>query len=273
MKKSTPGWFLILAVLLSSLPATAQEGSERGESASRAVNINIGSSGGGLDNNALQDIRKLLGKAVASGTVDDFVVFSPRVGGPIPIEGGLSACAEKGFNASETKFAAFVSQLHSIHPRSGPFSMLSLRQNANRRALPFPSLVAVSREACVPGRSIIVISSPVSASCPMRKASAKRGRLFAHENSGRFAVVTAKPTGTPVPQRLQESRWSTRGNAKRQNHCRAVESQDVRAPRAKPAWMTRPTIATRNAAGRIARADARANNARPGGSHISIGLC
>ena len=121
MKKSTRGWFLILAVLLGSLPATAQEGSERGEPASRAVNINIGSSGGGLDNNALQDVRKLVGKAVASGAIDDFVVYSPRVGGPIPIEGGLSACAEKGFTASETKFAAFVSQLRSIRPRPGTF--------------------------------------------------------------------------------------------------------------------------------------------------------
>ena len=273
MKKSTPGWFLILAVLLSSLPATAQEGSERGEPASRAVNINIGSSGGGLDNNALQDIRKLLGKAVASGTVDDFVVFSPRVGGPSQLKAGYLLVPRKGLTLQKRNSPRSSASCIPSTRGPGPFSMLSLRQNANRRALPFPSLVAVSREACVPGRSIIVISSPVSASCPMRKASAKRGRLFAHENSGRFAVVTAKPTGTPVPQRLQESRWSTRGNAKRQNHCRAVESQDVRAPRAKPAWMTRPTIATRNAAGRIARADARANNARPGGSHISIGLC
>ena len=73
----------------------------------------------------------------------------------------------------------------------GPFSMLSLRQNANRRALPFPSLVAASREAC-PGRAHYCNFEPGRASCPMRKASAKRGRLFAHESSGRFAGVTAK---------------------------------------------------------------------------------
>src|SRR4051812_17426608 len=84
----------------------------------------------------------------------------------------------------------------------------------------------------------------------MRKASAKPGPPFARENSGRFAVVTAKPTGTPVPQQLQEFRWSTRGNVERQNLWRAAESQEPVARRARPAWMTRPTIVTLNAAGR-----------------------
>ena len=126
MKKNSCSFFLILALLPGSLPAIAKEGSAGAESANRAVNMNLGSSGGRLDDNALQAIRKLVGKAVVTGTIDDFIVYSPRQGGPIPIEGGLSACAEKGFNASETKFAELVSQMRSIHPRPGTFLNVEL---------------------------------------------------------------------------------------------------------------------------------------------------
>jgi len=125
MKKVTCS-LLTAAVLLSSLSVIAQEGPERGEPANQAVNINLGNSGGGLDNKALRSVRKLAGNAVAASTVDNFVVYSPRVGGPIPIEGGLSACAEKGFNVSPKKFNAFVSQLRSIRPRPGTFLNVEL---------------------------------------------------------------------------------------------------------------------------------------------------
>jgi hypothetical protein len=70
----------------------------------------------------------LVGKAITANTVDTFAVYSPRVGGPIPIEGGLSACAEAGFNASPQKFNAFVSQLRSIHPRPGTFLNVELTE-------------------------------------------------------------------------------------------------------------------------------------------------
>lgn len=127
MKKIRYSLILALSVVvLSSMPVLAQEDAERDEGSNRAVNINLGNSGAGLDNDALRSIRKLAGKAVASGVIDSFVVYSPRAGGPVPIEGGLSACAEQGFGAPAKKFSAFVSQLRGIHPRPGTFLNVEL---------------------------------------------------------------------------------------------------------------------------------------------------
>jgi len=125
---------LIGSALLHGMIALAEERPERADlmradSANRgAVNITLGNSGGGLDDAALQAVRKLVGKAVIANTIDTFSVYSPRAGGPIPIEGGLSACAEAGFNASSQKFNAFVSQLRSIQPRSGTFLNVELTE-------------------------------------------------------------------------------------------------------------------------------------------------
>ncbi|MDZ7953050.1 hypothetical protein [Nostoc sp. DedQUE09] len=107
---------IVGAILSISAPAVAE---------SRAVNISIGSIGGSLDNAALQTIRQVIGSAVGNSTVDKFVVYSPRVGS-IPIEGGLSACAEAGFGISNTTFNAFIQQLRSINPKSGTFYNLEL---------------------------------------------------------------------------------------------------------------------------------------------------
>jgi hypothetical protein len=111
MKKFT-SLIIVGAVLSISAPAFAE---------SRAVNISIGSIGSSLDNAALRTIRQVIGFGVATGTVDKFIVFSPRVGSPIPIEGGLSACAEAGFGINNTKFNAFIQELRSIKPKPGTF--------------------------------------------------------------------------------------------------------------------------------------------------------
>jgi hypothetical protein len=111
MKKFT--CFIIVGAVLSiSAPAFAEN---------RAVNISVGSIGGALDNAALRTIRQVIGFAVGTSTVDKFIVYSPTVGSPIPIEGGLSACAEAGFGTSNTKFNAFIQQLRSINPKPGTF--------------------------------------------------------------------------------------------------------------------------------------------------------
>lgn len=115
--------FLIGSALLNIAPAFAED---RADPANRAVNISLGSAGGPLDNAALRSIRKLVGKAITADTVDTFAVYSPRVGGPIPIEGGLSACAEAAFGATPKQFNAFVSQLRAIHPRAGTFLNVEL---------------------------------------------------------------------------------------------------------------------------------------------------
>lgn len=104
--------FLAASLLTISAPAFAQSG---------AVNINIGSIGGPLDNAALRTVRQVIGHAVASGTVDTFLVYSPRADSPIPIEGGLSACAEAGFNIPNETFDLFVQELLTIRPQEGTF--------------------------------------------------------------------------------------------------------------------------------------------------------
>jgi hypothetical protein len=101
---------LIASAFWLSLPAFAED---------RAVKIDVVSDGRGIDAIALRTARQIIGHAVASGTVDTFIVYSPRVGGPIPIEGGLSACAEAGFGSTMKAFGAFVEQLRSIHPQPG----------------------------------------------------------------------------------------------------------------------------------------------------------
>jgi len=108
---------IVGAILSISAPAYAE---------SRAVNISIGSTGGALDDAALRTVRQVIGFAVGTGTVDKFIVYSPRSGSPIPIEGGLSACAEAGFGITDAKFKAFIQQLRSITPRSGTFLNVEL---------------------------------------------------------------------------------------------------------------------------------------------------
>ncbi|MBN4004730.1 hypothetical protein [Nostoc sp. LPT] len=116
MKKFT-SLMIVGAVLSITAPAFAEN---------RAVNISIGSIGGALDNAALQTIRQVIGFAVGTSTVDKFIVYSPRAGSPIAIEGGLSACAEAGFGISNTRFNAFIQQLRSINPKSGTFYNVEL---------------------------------------------------------------------------------------------------------------------------------------------------
>jgi len=61
-----------------------------------------------------------------------FVVYCPKVGGPIQKEGGLSACAEAGFNADKQKFYSFINELlfvklaFSLRSRSVKTHTLSL---------------------------------------------------------------------------------------------------------------------------------------------------
>jgi hypothetical protein len=123
MKKFT--CFIIVGAVLSiSAPAFAEN---------RAVNISVGSIGGALDNAALRTIRQVIGFAVGTSTVDKFIVYSPTVGSPIPIEGGLSACAEAGFGTSNTKFNAFIQQLRSINPKPGTFYNIELTASCKQK--------------------------------------------------------------------------------------------------------------------------------------------
>jgi hypothetical protein len=129
MSKLGFGVFLIGAAVLGITPTFAAQGEGgggSGDTANRAVNINLGSTGGALDSAAVISVRKTVGKAISEETVDTFAVYSPRVGGPIQIEGGLSACAEAGFSSKPGDFKAFVKRLRDIRPRAGTFLNVEL---------------------------------------------------------------------------------------------------------------------------------------------------
>ena len=94
--------------------------------ADRAVNVNIGGTGGAVDVASVQKVRKVIGHAIADSTVDTLYVYSPRKGGPVPIEGGFSACAELGYGTSPGRFDDFIQQLRAINPPSGTFYQVDL---------------------------------------------------------------------------------------------------------------------------------------------------
>ena len=125
--KKFAGVFLFTTAVLGSALVFAQQregregGGASGDSANRAVDINLGSTGGALDNSALATVRRLVGKAISSEAVDTFIVYSPRIGGPVQIEGGLNACAEAGFSAKPNQFKTFVESLRAVRPRAGTF--------------------------------------------------------------------------------------------------------------------------------------------------------
>jgi hypothetical protein len=121
--KKYAGLLWVWVLMSIAVPALAEN---------RAVTIDIGSIGGALDEAAVRAVRKIVGNAIARGAVDSFLVNSPRAGFPIPIEGGLSACAEAGFGASKTKFNAFVQQLRSIHPKPGTYYNLERTASCER---------------------------------------------------------------------------------------------------------------------------------------------
>jgi len=105
-----------LLLLGSALSISATASAEN-----RAVNIAIGSIGGGYDKAAVQTVRQVIGHAVANQTVDNFIVNAPRPSGPLPAEASFSMCAEAGFSTTDEEFTAFIDQLHSIKPERGTF--------------------------------------------------------------------------------------------------------------------------------------------------------
>lgn len=110
MKKCGLVFAALLAIWLAPLATAAT-----------AVKIDIGSDGRAIDSNAIRTVRGLVALGISNNIVDSFYVFAPRVGGPIPREGGLSACAEKGFTATERRFNAMVARLKAVRARAGTF--------------------------------------------------------------------------------------------------------------------------------------------------------
>ena len=121
--------FLIgtVAVLFITASASAKDDTESTEN--RAVNITVGSTGGVVDNTTLQLVRKAVGSSIAANTVDIFYIYSPRLGGPVSMESGLSACAEAGFNSTPKKFNDLIKQLRSIRPKAGTFLNVELTEH------------------------------------------------------------------------------------------------------------------------------------------------
>ena len=117
--------FIILgAIFLNPVFVSAEK--HAGMGVERAVNVEIGSTGGALDSAALHKVREVIGSAFRKGSADTIYVYSPRIGGPIFREGGMSLCVEAGFSATSEKFNDFIKQLRSIHPATGTFYNVEL---------------------------------------------------------------------------------------------------------------------------------------------------
>ena len=90
-----------------------------------------------------------------------------------------------------------------------------------------------------------------------RKASAKPSPIFARESSVLFVAATARLTGMSAPQLRRECQSSMKGNARNPKSRHAAELPEFPAPKARPAWITRKTIAIPSAVEQIARGFAR----------------
>jgi hypothetical protein len=98
-----------------------------------AVNISVGSNGSGSVGSTIDAVSQLIGDAVMNGIVHKYIVRTPQEGEPIPVEGGLNACAESGVAKSTpekdgsgsppagNEFDHLIQQLRSIQPESGVF--------------------------------------------------------------------------------------------------------------------------------------------------------
>lgn len=99
------GHCIVIALFLSMSTAAIAK--------NRAVEIDIGGIGPGVDDAAYQTVRQVIGYSVANGTIDKFIVSS------YGIEGGFSACAEAAPSVKANILKAFVRQLRTIHPDPG----------------------------------------------------------------------------------------------------------------------------------------------------------
>jgi hypothetical protein len=110
-----------------SLLPNASSFAANGNAAS-AVIISVGSTDDNVDNASLELVRKVVGNAIASDTVDTFDVYYPRADGPTSTKVGLSACAEAGVSSTPREFRNFVEQLRSIRPKPGTFVKVELTE-------------------------------------------------------------------------------------------------------------------------------------------------
>jgi hypothetical protein len=153
MKKCIKVFFVGLLVLTANTSVFAQSPPPPptiplppDDSVSRsAMYINIGSIGSGNVFTTIETVRQIIGHAIGNGVVDNFVVFES----PIPVEGGLTACAEAPVSHDipiveppiptestdviippippvppgpyTTPFEGLVEQLRSIQPEEGVF--------------------------------------------------------------------------------------------------------------------------------------------------------
>ena len=113
--------FLAGFSLLPNTSSFAEDGNTAG-----AVIIRVGSTNDNVDHTSLELVKKAVGNAIASNTVDTFDVYYPRADGPASTKVGLSACAEAGLSSTPREFRNFVEQLRSIRPKPGTFVKVEL---------------------------------------------------------------------------------------------------------------------------------------------------
>ncbi len=97
-----------MKIKVSTLFAVLVMAASGAQAGNRAVQIDINGIGPAIDAAAFDTVKQVVGYAVATGTVDKFIVKG------YGIEGGFSACAQAA--PGPKPFGNFVKQLNSIKP-------------------------------------------------------------------------------------------------------------------------------------------------------------
>ncbi|MEE9354580.1 MAG: hypothetical protein V3U75_03230 [Methylococcaceae bacterium] len=92
----------------------------------RAMNVRLFGAGSGVDQQAIQMARRLIGYAMSHGIIDTVVITAPREGEQLPAEQGMSFCAEAGFNVPSQRFEWLVKIFRKIKPDEGTSFSLHL---------------------------------------------------------------------------------------------------------------------------------------------------
>jgi hypothetical protein len=231
--------FLMGATLFNPASAFAED---------RAVNINMLGTGGGVDSASVREVRKVIGSAFAHGTADTLYVYAPRVGGPVPREGGCLHARKQALVRRRVNLLLSSSGcVPYILPQELP-TALNRPPPASPLDPPSHWSVAESRGNSVLTHNNTAISVPASAKQRMHKVPASPNLKYAHKYFNLFAVATARPIPMPVTQLEQAFPSIIPVNARCRRNRHAAGLQEGRALMGELVLTIPATTATPNGA-------------------------